>query len=240
MASSELQSIAKNAVNLLDLVRKYSEQDGLQAWQQSKITKAADYLNAVLQSVSGEQSALEGYGRYDRRDAYQRDYDHSVAGMDRPSNHRDDERHDLDPSEWYIVKDGKMFKVSVYPNQEQEARARGYSPSREEAKAMANNMGEDHSDMGKGFGKNGYHTAQSQRIHPDGGNVPVAEDEYMAELFNKLAEKIPANAPVDVWIKDFQKANPNKYHQFKNKTPEKKAQMAVAASYGAKNPSKKK
>jgi hypothetical protein len=159
MASSELQSIAKNAESLLDMVRRYSEQDGLQAWQQSKITKAADYLNSVLQSVSGEQT-------------------------DRTS--------------------------------------------------------EDHSDMGQGFGKNGYRTAQAQKIHPDAGNVPVSEDEYMAELFNKLAEKIPANAPVDVWIKDFQKANPNKYHQFKNKTPEKKAQMAVAASYGAKNPSKKK
>jgi hypothetical protein len=158
MASSELQSIAKNAESLLDMVRRYSEQDGLQAWQQSKITKAADYLNSVLQSVSGEQS-------------------------DRTS--------------------------------------------------------EDHSDMGRGFGKNGYRTAQAQKIQPDAGNVPVAEDEYMAELFNKLAEKIPANAPADVWVKDFQKANPNKYHQFKNKTPEKKAQMAVAASYAAKNPSKK-
>jgi hypothetical protein len=59
MASSELQSIAKNAVNLLSLVRKYSEQEGLDAWQQSKITKAADYLNSVLQSISGEQSNIE-------------------------------------------------------------------------------------------------------------------------------------------------------------------------------------
>jgi hypothetical protein len=60
MASSELQSIAKDAVNLLSLVRRYSEKDGLDAWQQSKITKAADYLNAVLQSVSGEQGVAEG------------------------------------------------------------------------------------------------------------------------------------------------------------------------------------
>jgi len=55
MASSELMSIAKNAEELLDMVRRYSEQEGLDAWQQSKITKAADYLNAVLQSISGEQ-----------------------------------------------------------------------------------------------------------------------------------------------------------------------------------------
>jgi len=61
-----------------------------------------------------------------------------------------------------------------------------------------------------------------------------------AKMESALAEKIPANAPVDVWVQDFQTANPEKYHQFKNKTPEKKAQMAVAASYAAKNPSKKK
>ena len=72
------------------------------------------------------------------------------------------------------------------------------------------------------------------------GLARVSEDEYMMELAGKLAEKISANAPTDVWVKDFQKANPNKYHQFKNKTPAKKAQMAVAASYAAKNPSKKK
>jgi hypothetical protein len=61
--------------------------------------------------------------------------------MDRSSNHRDDERHDLDPSEWYIVKDGKMFKTTVYPNQEQEALSRGYSPSRKEAQAKADQQG---------------------------------------------------------------------------------------------------
>jgi hypothetical protein len=65
-------------------------------------------------------------------------------------------------------------------------------------------------------------------------------DPYFESLSNSLAEKLDPNAPVDDWIQDFQKADPNKYHQFKNKTPEKKAQMAVAASYGAKNPSKKK
>ena len=59
MAGSELQSIAKNAVRLLDLIKRYSEQEGLDAWQQSKITKAADYLNSVLQSISGEQSGME-------------------------------------------------------------------------------------------------------------------------------------------------------------------------------------
>ena len=129
MASSELQSIAKNAVHLLDLVRKYSEEQGLDAWQQSKITKAADYLNSVLQSVSGEQTKLEGVGM-------------PFRGVGGAFNRGDDERHDLDPTEWYIVKDGKMFKTTVYPNQVQKAIAQGFSPSREEAKSKADSVEE--------------------------------------------------------------------------------------------------
>jgi hypothetical protein len=56
-------------------------------------------------------------------------------------NRGDDERHDLDPTEWYVVKDGKMYKTSVYPNQVQLAIAQGYSRSREEAKAKADRQG---------------------------------------------------------------------------------------------------
>jgi hypothetical protein len=54
-------------------------------------------------------------------------------------------------------------------------------------------------------------------------------DSYMESLAATLAEKLDPNAEPEVWVQDFQKANPNKYHQFKNKTPQKKAQMAVAA-----------
>jgi hypothetical protein len=93
---------------------------------------------------------------------------------------------------------------------------------------------EDRSTTTPGWGAGSYDTYAGTR-HGRG----VMEDEYMAELAAKLAEKIPSNAPVDVWVQDFQKADPQKYHQFKNKTPEKKAQMAAAASYAAKNPSKK-
>jgi hypothetical protein len=56
MADSELKSIYQNSRKLLRLIKHYSEQEGLEAWQQSKITKAADYLNSVLQSVSGQQT----------------------------------------------------------------------------------------------------------------------------------------------------------------------------------------
>ncbi len=59
MASNELKSIHANAKKLLALVQQYGEQGDIEAWQQSKITKAADYLNSVLQSIGGEQDALD-------------------------------------------------------------------------------------------------------------------------------------------------------------------------------------
>jgi hypothetical protein len=41
---------------------------------------------------------------------------------------------------------------------------------------------------------------------------------------------------LDTWKDNFQKADPNKYRQFKNKTPDKKDQMATAALYKARQP----
>ena len=143
MAHSNLLTSARAVMGLLKTIK---DRDNLPEWGQEKIAKAEmmlvsvwDYLQS--QKQMGNNPQVEAYGRYDRRDAYQRDYDHSIAGMDRGNNHRDDERHDLDPSDWYIVKDGKMFKVSVYPSQEQEAISRGYSRTRDEAKANAKQQG---------------------------------------------------------------------------------------------------
>jgi predicted RNA-binding protein Jag len=51
MAGSELYGIAKHAKELLTLIHQQGQEHGLEAWQQSKITKAADYLTAVLQSM---------------------------------------------------------------------------------------------------------------------------------------------------------------------------------------------
>ena len=146
MAHTNLLTSARAVMGLLKTIE---DKDNLPEWVQEKIAKAEmmlvgvwDYLQSQKeQGIDPQQDANEAYGRYDRRDAYQRDYDSSVSGMDRGNNHRDDERHDLDPSDWYIVKDGKMYKVSVYPNQEQEAMSRGYSRTRDEAKAKAEQQG---------------------------------------------------------------------------------------------------
>ena len=66
MAGSELYGIAKHAKELLALIHQQGQEHGLEAWQQSKITKAADYLTAVLQSMdydaNGEQGVEEDDG----------------------------------------------------------------------------------------------------------------------------------------------------------------------------------
>jgi hypothetical protein len=203
MASSELQSIAKNAEHLLDLVRKYSEQQGLQAWQQSKITKAADYLNSVLQSVNGEQSGME---------ETRNNYHANTTGFGRRP--RDDEQHDLDtqtdPSEtmmWNLTINGKPLNP-------------------EPIMGRSNLI-----KFGKQQAASGVDLSNAM-ISPVKN---VEEDAYMMELASKLAEKIPPNADVDYYIKDFAKSTAP---QFKGKNPAKRKQMAIAAYYGSKQKKK--
>ncbi len=50
--------------------------------------------------------------------------------------------------------------------------------------------------------------------------------------------KLTPDMPFDYWEQRFQAADPNQYHQFRNKTPEKKTQMAMAAHYQARHPNK--
>jgi hypothetical protein len=203
MAGSELQSIAKNAVHLLDLVKKYSEQEGLQAWQQSKITKAADYLNSVLQSVNGEQSGME---------EARNNYHANTTGFSRGP--RDDERHDLDPQTdssetmmWNLTIDGKPLNP-------------------EPIMGRSNLI-----KFGKQQAASGVDLSNAM-ISPVKN---VEEDAYMMELASKLAEKIPPNADVDYYIKDFAKSTAP---QFKGKNPAKRKQMAIAAYYGSKQKKK--
>ena len=89
MASNELTSIAENAARLLDLVKKYSEMEGLEAWQQSKITKAADYLNSVLQSLNGEQSMAEG-----------EEFNWNTADTSEPGQHAMQSKHNAGVKKW--------------------------------------------------------------------------------------------------------------------------------------------
>jgi len=81
---------------------------------------------------------MGGWGNYDDS-ALIAEAGRGFRGVGGARDREDDERHDLDPSDWYIVKDGKLLKASIYPNQHDQARAEGFSPTREQARARAAN-----------------------------------------------------------------------------------------------------
>ena len=54
MARSDLYKIAKYAIKLHEMLKSVSEAQGLEGWQQSKITKAADYIGSVFHSLEYE------------------------------------------------------------------------------------------------------------------------------------------------------------------------------------------
>ena len=59
MARSDLYKIAKYAIELHDMLKSVSEAEGIEGWQQSKITKAADYLGSVYHSMDYEVNVNE-------------------------------------------------------------------------------------------------------------------------------------------------------------------------------------
>lgn len=54
MARAELYKIAKYAIKLHDMLKGVSEAQGIEGWQQSKITKAADYIGSVYHAMDYE------------------------------------------------------------------------------------------------------------------------------------------------------------------------------------------
>ena len=52
MARADLYNIADKAIRLHTILKSISEEEGLEGWQQAKITKAADYLESVFSSLN--------------------------------------------------------------------------------------------------------------------------------------------------------------------------------------------
>jgi len=59
MARAELYKIAKYAIKLHDMLKGVSEAEGIEGWQQSKITKAADYIGSVYHAMDYEMKFEE-------------------------------------------------------------------------------------------------------------------------------------------------------------------------------------
>jgi hypothetical protein len=58
MARAELYKIAKYAIKLHELLKNISEAEGLEGWQQSKITKAADYIGSVYHALEYDEKVM--------------------------------------------------------------------------------------------------------------------------------------------------------------------------------------
>lgn len=59
MARSDLYKLAKYAIKLHEMLKGVSEAQGLEGWQQSKITKAADYISSVYHNLDYEMKFAE-------------------------------------------------------------------------------------------------------------------------------------------------------------------------------------
>ena len=59
MARADLYKIAKYAIKLHDMLKTVSEAEGIEGWQQSKITKAADYIGSVYHSMDYDMKFAE-------------------------------------------------------------------------------------------------------------------------------------------------------------------------------------
>ena len=60
MARADLYKIAKYAIQLHEMLKSVSEAEGIEGWQQSKITKAADYLSSVYHAMDYETKLGNG------------------------------------------------------------------------------------------------------------------------------------------------------------------------------------
>ena len=64
---------------------------------------------------------------------------------------------------------------------------------------------------------------QSQKAMGNDPQQGVAEgDPYFKSLQTMMERQLEPTMDLDTWVDNFQNADPQKYHQFKNKTPEKK------------------
>jgi len=59
MARADLYKLAKYSIKLHDMLKNVSELNGIDGWQASKITKAADYIGSVYHSMDAETTDAE-------------------------------------------------------------------------------------------------------------------------------------------------------------------------------------
>ena len=59
MARADLYKLAKYAIKLHDMLKGVSEAEGIEGWQQAKITKSADYISSVYHALDYDMKFAE-------------------------------------------------------------------------------------------------------------------------------------------------------------------------------------
>ena len=70
MARADLYKIAKYAIKLHEMLKTVSESEGIEGWQQSKITKAADYIGSVYHAMDYDMKFAEQQVKEAKRTSY--------------------------------------------------------------------------------------------------------------------------------------------------------------------------
>ncbi len=190
-----------------------------------------------------------GRGTWDSNASdYEGDYGGSRNWGRRP-NHGEDERHDLDPTTWYIVKDGKMFQTTVYPRQVNQAMSQGFSPTREEATANAKQQGvaegseEEYGDDYQAMvGRVGQQAKQAQALKSKGKEPqtrwnPVTKKYYVdfsdRDEKKDVAEVAPPGDKAERMVKHIKKS-----YAKDGKLTDKEREIAYATAWKAHNAGK--
>jgi len=108
----------------------------------------------------------------------------------RRPDHGREERHDLDPTDWYIVKDGKMFAASIYPRQVKQAEAEGFCRTKQEARARASSQGvaEGLTEMDKSQPSAGRDTGP--RSGPEKIAKPISKEKMVNHALDTLSKSM--------------------------------------------------
>lgn len=74
MARADLYKIAKYAIKLHDMLKGVSEEQGIEGWQQSKITKAADYMGSVYHAMDYDVNFAKDNMGISEKKKYKKNY----------------------------------------------------------------------------------------------------------------------------------------------------------------------
>jgi hypothetical protein len=121
-------------------------------------------------------------GRFDRRDAYQRDYDSSVSGFGSRRNPAEDESNLL-----YIYKNGRVHQSMISNYNEREARAQGFRDTPEQALKL-HGIIQSKFKPGKWVQKQGTQWAE---VHPFGKADEPDMDEAMGDPVGTVSSATP-------------------------------------------------